>query len=361
MEKPMNLDDIDGIRRLDKSSTLNSINGLPQQCKQVIDDFKAIHPPVLNGKVDNIVIPGMGGSAFAPEIVKTLFFKEIKVPYEIVRGYHLPGYVNKRSLIVISSYSATTKEAISCGIEAIKMGCPVLVICSHREENELFLLAKKEKLPGYIFKETYNPGLQPRFGSGYMVYGHVALLLKAGLINLKFAELSEAILRADKLNKFTSGIGIKDNKAKQMAKELSGSFPILVASEFLEGAIHGFANQLNESSKMNSAFHYIPELNHHRMEGLEFPKEFKSTGVFVFYPSDLYSKRVQKRYPITKDVIEKNGFRILEFKPQGGNKIVQTLEIMIFNSYVSFYLAMLNQKDPSNIPWVDYFKEKLGE
>lgn len=357
----INLDDIEQINLFDKSNTLDSIDGLPQQCKQVIDDFKSIHLPALNGKVDNIVIPGMGGSAFAPEIVKTLFTRELKVPYEIVRGYHLPGYVTLRTLVIISSYSATTKEAISCGLEALRIGCPVMAIFSHREKNELFSLAKKEKFPAYIFKETYNPSFQPRLGVGYMVYGHIALLIKTGLIKLDFKELENAITDVKKLNKFSFKVKFNENKAKKMAEDLFGYFPILVSSEFLEGAIHGFANQLNETSKTNSAFNYIPELNHHRMEGLEFPKEFKKNGIFFFYPSNLYSEQVQKRYPITKEVIKKNHFRVLEFKPEGENKIVQTLETITFNSYVSFYLAMLYGKDPSKIPWVDYFKEKLGE
>lgn len=349
----IDLDNLGEIKKLDKSNVLQSIDLFPKQCLQAIEEAGRLDLPSLVGKIDNVVVPGMGGSAFAPEIVKTLFTQELKAPYEIVRNYHLPGYVNKRSLVIISSYSATTKEAISCGREAIAIGGPVFVICSHREQNELFLLAQEKKLPGYIFKETYNPSLQPRLGGGYMVCGHLGLLIKTGLLNLTFEELENAVLESQNL--------VNKERAKQLAKDLFGTFPILVASEFLEGAIHGFANQLNESSKTNSTYHFIPELNHHRMEGLEFPEEFKRIGIFVFYPSELYEKRVKERYGLTQEVIEKNGFRVLEFEPRGKDKITQTFETIIFNSYVSFYLAMLNEKDPGEVPWVDYFKKELEE
>lgn len=355
----IDLDNLGEIKRLDKSNVLESTDSFPRQCLQALEETEELDLPYLEGKVDNIIIPGMGGSAFAPEIVKTLFFQEIKVPYEIIRGYHLPVYASQRSLVIVSSYSATTTEAISCGKEAIEKGCQVFVICSAREKNELFLLAKEKMLPGYIFQETYNPSLQPRLGGGYMVCGHAGLLIKAGLINLTFGKLRKAILEAEKLNQFSMNVNLRENKAKQMAKALSGFFPILVASEFLEGAIHGFANQLNETAKTNSTYHYIPELNHHRMEGLEFPEEFKKLGIFLFYPSDFYDNQVQIRYQLTKEIVEKNGFKVLEFRPQGKDKIAQALEIIIFNSYVSFYLAMLYGKDPSLIPWVDYFKEQL--
>lgn len=347
----INLDNIEEIKKLDPQNVLGSIEMFPQQCLQAIEETGKLNLPVLENEIDNVLIPGMGGSAFAPEIVKTLFFDKIKVPYEIIRGYRLPAYAGKKSLVIISSYSATTKEAISCGKEALENGCRVFVICSRREKNELFLLAQEKNLPGYIFTETYNPSLQPRLGSGYMVCGHAGLLINAGLINLTFEELKTAVVEAEKL--------IHLDAAKQMAKALFGFFPILVASEFLEGAIHGFANQLNETAKTNSVYHYLPELNHHRLEGLEFPPEFKNLGIFIFYPSNLYSQQVLNRYAITNEIIEKNGYKSLEFKPQGQNKITQAFETIIFNSYVSFYLAMLNGKNPSLIPWVDYLKEHL--
>src|SRR4030042_4020219 len=155
-----------------KNPVLASIDLFPKQCLQAINEVERLTLPFLKNKIDNIIVSGMGGSAFAPEIVKTLFAQEISFPYEIIRNYQLPFYAGKRSLVIISSYSATTKEAIACGQEAVDKGCYVFVICSHREQNELFLFAKKKKLPGYIFKETYNPSLQPRLGSGYMVAGH---------------------------------------------------------------------------------------------------------------------------------------------------------------------------------------------
>jgi glucose/mannose-6-phosphate isomerase len=309
--------------------------------------------------VDNIVVAGMGGSAFTPEIVKTLFAEEIKLPYEIVREYHLPGYVTKRSLVIISSYSATTKEAISCGMEALKIGCKVLVICSHREKNELFILAKSKKIPGYIFKEHNNPSLQPRLGGGYTVFGHAGLLIKTGLINIDFPQLKNSILEIEKTSKYGVDIPLEKNQAKLFAKKLYNRFPILVSSEFLQGAIHGFANQLNECSKTHSSYHFIPELNHHRMEGLLFPDEFKKLGIFVFYKSNLFDKKNILRYQITEKVIKRAVFKVLEYEAKGQDKIAQCVDTILFNSYTSFYLGMLNKVDPVKIPWVDYFKEEL--
>ncbi len=353
------LDNIEEIKKIDSSNVLETVDLYLNQCLQALDDVQKLKLPSLEGKVDNIVVVGMGGSAWTPEISKSLFAEEIKLPYEIVREYHLPGYVTKRSLVIISSYSATTKEAISCGKEALKIGCKVLVICSHREKNELFILAERKNIPGYIFKEFNNPSLQPRLGGGYTVFGHAGLLIKTGFLDVDFSLLKNSVLEAKKTAKYRVTIPFNQNRAKILAKRLYKKFPILVTSEFLQGAIHGFANQLNECSKTHSAYHFIPELNHHRMEGLEYPEDFKKYGVFVFYESDLFEPKNFIRYKITKQVIEKAGFKVLEFKAKGDNKISQCVDTILFNSYVSFYLAILLKVDPVKIPWVDYFKAQL--
>jgi glucose/mannose-6-phosphate isomerase len=328
---------------------LQSINLMLNQCHQALEDTENLKIPNLSSEIENIVVPGMGGSAFTPDIVKSLFFEEIKLPYEILRSYHLPGYVNKRSLVILSSYSGTTEEVLNCAEEAVERGAKILVISCGGKLKEL---AKKYKWSGYFFEPNFNPSGQPRLGIGYMVCGHIGLLIKSGLINLKFSKVKNSL-------KNIKNLDLIRKEAKNLALKLKNKFVILVASSFLEGAVHGFANQLNESAKTHSTYHFIPELNHHRMEGLVFPKEFKKTGIFLFYLSALYDPKIAVRFKITKNVIEKNGFEVLTNIPVGEKKIAQCFETILFNSYVSYYLAELNEVDPIKIPWVDYFKEQL--
>lgn len=348
------LDNINQIKKLDKVNVLKSIDQFSQQCLQALNDVEKLNIAPLKDKVKNIIVCGMGGSAFASEIVKTLFDQEIKLPYEIIRDYNLPFYVNDESLVIASSYSGNTDETVSCAKQALEKKAKVMILTKNVKPNSLLA---KNRLDGYVFDDKYNPCGQPRVGVGYMVCGHVGLLIKAGLINLSFQKIKNAINNLS--NNYKVSVSLNDNLAKKMAVKLKNKFVFLVSSEFLNGAIHGFANQLNETSKMNSIYHYIPELNHHRLEGLKFPEEFKKTAVFLFYLSSLYDLRNQQRYQITKEVIKKNAYRVLEYKASAKDKIGQTFETIIFNSYVSFYLAILNKVDPSKIPWVDYFKKSL--
>jgi glucose/mannose-6-phosphate isomerase len=56
-------------------------------------------PTILN--VTHIVVNGMGGSNLGANIIKTVFAKELQVPMTITPGYHVPGFVDHRTLYIL--------------------------------------------------------------------------------------------------------------------------------------------------------------------------------------------------------------------------------------------------------------------
>lgn len=159
--------------------------------------------------------------------------------------------------------------------------------------------------------------------------------------------------------KYTADVATAQNPAKQLALFLKDKHPFIITAEFLKGFGNGFANQINETAKMISDYRYISELNHHLMEGLSRPDTLHQNGVFVFFLSHCYSQPIQKRFKITKDVVEKQKVATHEITLTGPNKISQVLEAFTLASFTTYYMAMLYDTDPVAIPWVDYFKEQL--
>lgn len=136
---------------------------------------------------------------------------------------------------------------------------------------------------------------------------------------------------------------------------------MLVGSEFLEGNMHIMANQINETSKQYATWALLPEINHHLLEGLSFPKRPKKDMVFVFFESSKYHLKVQKRYPLTAQIVRKNKISTTSYKLQATTKLGQAAEAMMLGGYLSFYLGMLNGQDPAFIPWVKFLKERLAK
>lgn len=352
-----NLDNIKFIKNLDSDKVLDSIEMVGEQINQAWQEFKQIKLPKDYLSINNVLINGMGGSALGSHVLRSLFFDQIKVPFGIINSYQLPASLNSKTLYVLSSYSGDTEEPLATVSEAKKRGAKLFGIASG---GKLAQLIKQGKILGYVFQPTFNPSAQPRMGLGYSLAAQMALFKKLGLIKTTDQEIKNLLPLVSKLqSRFGVSSPFKNNPAKKMAVDLQGKMPIIIASGFLSGNAHVFTNQINENAKNFASYFLISEMNHHLLEGLSFPKANKNDLSFVFFESDLYYQKNRLRHQITRKVLTKNGINNINYKLQSAAKLSQSIEMMIFGSYASFYLAILNKVNPSKIPWVDYFKSEL--
>ena len=354
-----NLDDIAAMKKKDPSGVLASTELFPDQCTTAWEESKKVVFPPEYQQVKNIVVCGMGGSRFTPKTIKELFRDRIGLPYEIVEDYTVPAYVNQDSLVILSSYSGSTEEVLAAGVNALKKGAKLAGIM-HGGIIADFL--KKNNVPVYLFDAKLNPCGQPRIGGGYMLFGHLGLLQALGFVTVTDAEVAEAIDFARRIGKkYAATVPETENVAKLFAQFLKDKHPFIITAEFLKGFGNGFANQINETAKSISDYRYISELNHHLLEGLSHPDSLQTNGVFVCIESNLYSERIQKRFQVTKEVVEKQHVATHTIALTGPTKLAQMLEAFTLSGYTTFYLGMLYGVDPVAIPWVDYFKSALAK
>jgi len=354
-----NLDDLKSYKKLDTNLVAESIESLATQMKQVLNEAQLIKVPREYNRVTQVVVNGMGGSNLGLCLIKAALSDKLIVPITITPGYQVPASVNKNTLYLISSYSGNTEEPLSVYKEVKKRGAKILAICE-LSNNQLTQLMMKEHIPGYMFKAESNPSGQPRLGVGYSVLGSIMLMAKADLLNLGDGELENIISKLELSGqKLSPNVPAKINKAKQMAAKLYGQAPIIVAAEFLAGNLNILRNQFNETSKNFASFLELPDLNHYALEGLAYPKSNKNNLIFFFIDSLLYHARVQKRADLTKQIVKKNKIKYVEHRLAGTSKLEQAFEMLQFGTWVSYYLAMLNNINPVKIPWVDWFKKEL--
>ena len=352
------LDNRKKIQNLDKENMLATIQDLAKQAEQVVRDLgrKKLLP---NPKtVKNIIVGGMGGSALGAHVIQALFSDQLKVPFCFVNDYKLPNHVNKDSLVIISSYSGNTEEAISLLKEAKKRKAKVAIVAAG---GKLAKLAQKNRVPAYIFEAKHNYCGQPRLALGYALFSLLILLRNSGYLKMGDQEIKKGVKLLNGMNKkFGVQKKIENNEAKQWAEQLRGQAAVLMGAEFLAGNVHIMANQLNETSKNFSSYFLIPELNHHLLEGLSHPAWFKHKALCLLFVSDLYHTRNQKRFLVTQKILKKAGHKFLVYKPQGKTKFEQSLEMMSFGSYLSFYLGILHKIDPSPVPIVEFLKKQMA-
>ena len=346
----VNLNDKVAISKIDKKNVYASVEELSSQCKQTWEEIKKINFPQDYKNIQNIILCGMGGSAYAAYFIKCLFGDSLPVPFELINGDTLPMYVNENTLVMLSSYSGSTEETLSCAKQALENKAKITAVTAGSKLGEFI---KTNNIPAYIFNPLYNPANQPRLGQGYMIMGHIGILAKIGLVNLPDEDVINATVFLEK-NNYVIG-----ELTKKIAQEFIEKIPVIVGSSHLAGNAHTMRNQFNETAKSFCTYSLIPELNHHLMEGLLYPKE--RILKFLFLNSSLYAAAIKKRFELTKDVVSKNNIEIVNIEILGDTPLAQTLYGLSFGGYLTFYLGILYDQDPSLIPWVDYFKQKLSE
>jgi glucose/mannose-6-phosphate isomerase len=342
----IDLNDLEAIKQLDPKDVYGSTGYFVDQCQFMVDEYYGKGSPVSG--VQNLVISGMGGSAYGAHVVQSLYSSELKVPLVPVSDYHLPGFVDANTLVLVTSYSGTTEEVVSTANEAKAKGAKLAALSSGGTLGQLV----SGGAPGIVFDPKLNPSGQPRLGTGYIITGSLVLLNNLGLLQISKDDLNRAIGEVRGAQE-----SIKQT-AQAMAKELEGYIPVTFASQHLVGNAHIIRNQFNETSKSFSAYEDVPELNHHLMEGLKNPADKKLKAILI--TSNLYEAKHQLRMEVTADVVQQNGMPYVEYAAGGSTKLAQMLNVLAFGGYLTLYLGLIYGQDPSLIPWVDYFKAKLG-
>lgn len=331
---------------------LNTLRLFPKQCQQAWHETQQIKFSNFT-KVSDITVCSMGGSSFGWQAVKSLFENDIKVPLLLFSDYKLPAYISQKSLLILSSYSGTTEEVISCLNSGIKINTQITAIT--KPNSPLGDLLKSLKLPYYQLDPKYNPANQPRVAFGYMVIGLLGILSKTGFLDIKTEVIDNAIKHIEEKSMEI------ENQARIFVQKLKNYEIIIIAGEHLAGNAHIIRNQFNETAKNLAFYNLLPELNHHFMEGLSHPDSIKNKIKILLFNSSLYSDKIKKRVNLTTEVIEKNKIDVESVDCQGETKLEQVLWTMLFGGFVSYFLSIENKENAQIVPWVDYFKKRLNE
>jgi len=351
--------DSEAVYKLDEQNVYESILRLSEQIEVTWNEMVALELPVdFCREVNRVVLIGMGGSALGGKVIKAWAEDKLLVPFEIVNDYNLPAHVDGKTLVILSSYSGNTEEVLSVAEELNQRQAYVFTLSGGGRLEEM---AIKSGWPMYVYKTEVNPSKQPRMGVGFGVTGVLALLVKLDLVRVEENILEKAIHGLkEQIKQWGKEIETKNNAAKQMAEKIVGNGVALISARHIVGATHVMSNQLNENAKTWSVDFVLPELNHHLLEGLQFPTGLKKQMLFILVTSDKYDTKIRTRLDLTQEVIEKQGYKTTKLMPEATEELAQVYELIGFSSFMTYYLALLNGVKPADIPWVDYFKQKLA-
>lgn len=351
----VDLDNASVYRQFDKSGMLNHLHGFPEQCQKAWEKVLKFELPREYSTISNVVIVGMGGSAIGGDIARQLALAESKLPVWVHRDYGLPAFVDASTLVIASSYSGNTEETLSAFTESLRTPARKLAITSG---GKLKHLAENEGIP--VFVVDYQAPPRAAFPHNFIPL--VGIFQKLGLLGDKSADLQETLEILNKLSRaFIETRPLASNPAKLLAAKLWGHIAVIYGAEILSEVARRWKTQFNENSKSWAFCESFPELNHNAVEGYEFPPGAKERICVLMLRSSSLRPRSLPRYEATAKLLARAGIAYEFAEARGESVLAQVMSLVLLGDYSSFYLAMLNEVDPTSIDAINFIKQYLAQ
>ena len=349
----IDLNDLNAYTEYDLEKMINHLNNFPELCREAWRKAMLLELPQDYSNIDRVMILGMGGSAIGGDLISRLIVNEAKIPMSVNRGYHLPAYVNEKTLFIACSYSGYTEETLSALGQALDINARCMVISTGGKLKEI---AEEKHLPLF----TFDYDAQPRATLPFSFMAIFCTLQRLGVIGDKSADIAETIKILEQLSQqLDITVPVEKNQAKQMAEKLYGKFIFIYGSEITSEIAYRWKTQFNENSKNWAACESFSELNHNTIVGYQFPADFAGEALIIVLRSSLISKPILARYQATCRVLEQSKIKHSIVDVGGENALAQMLSLVLLGDYISYYLAILNEVDPTPIETIDKLKHEL--
>lgn len=350
------------IKEIDSQNMFDVIKSFPEQVKDAViigEKFNGFpYPPNSN----HFVILGMGGSAIGGDILNSYFSNSVGTGHLIVntiRNYKLPNYVNKDTNIISSSYSGGTEETYSALEEALKICNNIICISSGGKITDT---AIKNNIP--VIK--IPAGYQPRCALGYSFFPMLLSIVKTNIFsdetnNQIRNEINETI---DILRKRANEYSVlsENNLALSVASKIKGTIPVIYSSvDGMESVNTRWIRQIQENAKHLAYGGLLPEMNHNEINSFSLPENFAKNISIIFIQDVNTHPRTMLRFNALKDLIESNVQQIISLQSDASSLLARMFDMIYLGDWVSYYLAILNNTDPTPIPLITKLKNYLSQ
>jgi glucose/mannose-6-phosphate isomerase len=345
------LDNLEMIRKIDKS---NMLQFCTYAAKHYVEATKNSEKVKFNYSTPgNIIVSGMGGSGIGGELLKDYIRNKASVPVEVNKHYSLPAYSNKKTLVLLVSYSGDTEETLSAFLDALNRKCMIYCVSSG---GNLLKFAEKLSVPFLQVKG----GIPPRAAMPHLFVPLLKCIEKMGLAS----KVSENILETTKLLERISRENkpenpSKNNFAKTLAFSLNGTIPVVYGFGVYRSVAMRWKQQLNENSKIPAKWEIFSELNHNEIVGWENPKQLGKNFSTVFIRDKAEPIGIRSRIENTETLMQPTISKIFEVWTKGKHNLSKMLSTVLLGDFVSVYLALLRKVDPTPVNSIVLLKEKI--
>ncbi len=346
------LDDPAGIRSRDPAGMLAAIASLADQCRRGY--AAGVAATGLPDLVDirGVVFCGMGGSAVAGDVLRSVFRDRLGVPVEVSRAAEVPAHAGPHALVLASSYSGNTSETLAAFEEATRRGCRAIVITSggaiadRAAEHGVPVV----RVPG---------GFQPRAALGWLAFAAMGALEAAGLLPPLADDVAEAAGEVDaRAAACGPDVPVADNEAKRLADAIGDRVPVVWGAEGI-GAVAAarWKTQFNENGKMPAWWASMSELDHNEVVGWTRP--FGERHAVVALRHEGEDPEMAARFPLSLQIAADAGARTDEVWATGRSALARLLSLIALGDHTTAYASIRRGVDPTPVEVIQRLKAAL--
>jgi glucose/mannose-6-phosphate isomerase len=350
----MNLNDPQQFQNLDPQNMLAEIDSLPDQLNQAWEqgqDFPLPHWDEIN----QVLIAGMGGSAIGADLLAAYVDPLCSVPVVVHRDYDIPLWASgSETLVITSSHSGNTEETCSAFEVAVEQNCRILTVTTGGK------LAARARETGAALWQFEHDG-QPRAAVGLSFGLLLAAFYRLGLIPPPEEELEEAVraMKAQQI-RLSADIPVWDNPAKQQAQRSQGKWVTVMGAGCLNPVARRWKGQISEIAKAWGQFESLPEADHNTLAGVVYPPAVLENTLVWFLHAESLHERIQLRIRLTQEIFAEAGLETDLIQAQGDTRLAQLWTSLHLGDYLAYYLAMLNETDPTPVDAIEGLKRRMS-
>jgi glucose/mannose-6-phosphate isomerase len=300
----------------------------------------------FSGKIDNVLICGLGGSGIGGTIISQIVAQNANCPITINKDYSIPAFVGANTLVLCCSYSGNTEESLE------------MLAAAEQKNAVVACVTSGGKLAEIAQNKNYNhiiiPGGHPPRAAFGLAFPPLFYILK-----------HYHIINEDYTSQFNNAVKTINTEEENMVTEskkittlLIDKIPVIYADANYEGVAVRFRQQINENSKKLCWHHVIPEMNHNELVG--WTEKNEDLAVVIFRNDDDYY-RTQKRIEVNKTVFSKYTSTIIEIYSKGTTRLERALYLVHLGDWISYLIAEKKGIDVTEVDVITNLKNELAK
>ena len=334
---------ISDIRRYDSSKMYEAYDRWPEIAQE--NYFSQDLEKIQFKNMEHIVFAGVGGSGTIGDVISSILSKT-NIHVNVVKGYLLPKTVDRNTLVITTSVSGNSKEALTILQNSKKSNAKFLAFSSGGTMKKY---AVKNKICHYEIPEIHSPR------ASFPCYLYSILNVLGDIIPVKKQYVRESISLLMKTRKEISSTNMTNsNRALSLAKWISG-FPIIYYPWGLHSAAIRFKNSLQENAKMHVFAEDIIESSHNGIVAWE--KKSKIKPILITGRDDYI--KTKERWRVVKEFFNLNKIQYKEVNSPNGSILTKLVNLIYLLDYSSIYSAVLSKTDPTPVKPIEFIKSRI--